>query len=130
MFSSWFADHNITKPDHSIVGCCWYSASDANQQAKPELWKCGPHLGNDSSGKVVAWRMQPCNDNIMASDTTQGIDVVVGGRLWQGFVLLVQHLQCSDQLHFQRTDPSDSVITVFQFCLGCARNDSLAILRS
>jgi hypothetical protein len=81
MFAYWFADHDITKPDHSIIGFRWHAASNANQQAESELRKRGSHLGDDRSRRVVAWLMQSRDDNIMTSDATKGIDIVIGPRL-------------------------------------------------
>ena len=72
----------------------------------------GSRLGDDCSHWVVAWCMQSRDDNVMTSNAAQGIDIVIDARLWQRFVLLVQHLQCIDLFYLQGMDPSDCIILV------------------
>jgi hypothetical protein len=73
--------------------------------------------------------MEPRDYDIMASDAAEIVDVVIGRRLWQTVVLLVQHLQCSNLLHLQRADPSHRVVIMSQF-LGHRGRDRLDALDS
>jgi hypothetical protein len=78
MFTSGIADYDVTKPDHPIISFYWHAASNAHQETESI-----PHLGNDCSCQVVTWLMQPRDDNVMAADTSKGVDIVIGWRLRQ-----------------------------------------------
>src|SRR2546423_243052 len=65
MFTYWFVDHHVPKPDYSVVSVHRHTASNADQQTELEIGECHPHLGDDRSRGVVAWLMKSGDDNIM-----------------------------------------------------------------
>jgi hypothetical protein len=55
------------------------------------VWIRHPCLGDDRGSGVVPYLRQSRDNNIMASDAAKGIDIVIGLRLRQAFVLGITH---------------------------------------
>jgi hypothetical protein len=77
MFTCWFADYHVPKPDYSVVSFHRHTASNANQQTEPEIVECHPHLCDDRSRGVVTRLMESSNDNIMPGDAPKIVYVVI-----------------------------------------------------
>jgi hypothetical protein len=86
------ANHNVSEPDHSVVSLHRNAASDANQQAEPQVGERHPHLSDDRSRGVIAWLMETRNNDIVARDLAKVVHIVICRKLWQTLMLLVQHL--------------------------------------